>query len=90
MITEYPIHLTPKSSRSSKPDVQAKNRENNKIVERIENYVNELIKNGKRGTVRYSEIEANLGIPSDFLGKKCQIDGGSHGFTISKEVVFID
>lgn len=90
MITEYPIHLKRQLSKSCKPNVQAKNREYNNIVERIENYINGLIQSGKRGTVHYSEIESNLDIPSDFLGKNCLIDGGSHGFTISDDVKFID
>lgn len=86
MINEYPIHLERRYSRSSKAKIQLDNREYNELVERIEKYVNKLIKDGKRGTVSYASIEQELCIFPGFLGNECMIDGGHSGFTINPDL----
>lgn len=86
MIREYPIHLERKFSRSSKEKVQFDNREYNETIDRIEKYVNKLIKDGKRGNVSYASIEQELCLFPNFLGKECMIDGGNTGFIIDPDL----
>lgn len=82
MITEYPVHIDRNYTHSSKPRVQANAREFNEYCSKIETWINEQIKNGRRGTIHYSEITNELSLPDDFLGKKLIIDCGHNGFTI--------
>jgi hypothetical protein len=82
MITEYPYFVERKFSRSSKINIQLKNKEFNDYCSKVEKWINEQIKNGRRGTIHYSEITNELSLPDDFLGKKLIIDCGHNGFTI--------
>lgn len=82
MITEYPYFVERKFSRSSKINIQLKNKEFNDYCSKIEKWINEQIKNGRRGTIHYSEINDALSLPDNFLGNKLIIDCGHNGFTI--------
>ena len=82
MITEYPFFIERKYSRSSKSNIQLKNKEFNEYCSKIEKWINEQIKKGIRGTIHYSKVTEALSLPDDFLGKRLTIDGGHNGFTI--------
>ncbi len=82
MITEYPYFIERKHSRSSNPNIQLKNKEFNDYCSKIERWINEQIRNGRRGTIFYSEIANALSLPDNLLGKKLFIDCGHNGFTI--------
>ena len=89
MITEYPIHIERDYTHSSNPRVQEKAREFNEYCSKIETWINKQIKQGRRGTIHYSEINNALYLPEDFLGKKLIIDGGHTGFRIAENIIII-
>ncbi len=89
MITEYPVHIDRDFSRSSKALIHLTTKEINEYCSKIEAWVNEQIRQGKRGTIHYTAINNALFLPEGLLGKVILIDGGSTGFTIADEVITI-
>lgn len=86
MISTYPYRVEREHSYSSNPRIQTKVREHNAICAKIENWINEQIRNGRKRVVYYEEVNRVLCLPAEFLGRKVMIDGGHNGFTIDPDI----
>lgn len=86
-MVHYPVHVPRKTYRGSKPVMQVKTSEYNRIAGELERYINGRIEERAEVTqvYLYHEIASATGYPLKLVREMLfGVDGGHNGFTVSK------
>jgi|GEM_PF-1978489 len=87
-MVQYPIHVPKKSYKGSKPNLQMKNIENNRIAAELEKVVNKIIEDSNENIVEvmYYKIAVKTGYSIDKIREFLRsVDGGYNGLTAYKQ-----
>ncbi|MGN2251373.1 hypothetical protein ACFWZ1_14980 [Frateuria sp. GZRe14] len=88
----YPVHFPRERYRGGKENLRRKAAEINRLIQQVEQYVNEQGKLNQSPFHQYvySAIALKLGLDPSEVRHHCMIDGGHNGFTVIRPGLTMD